>query len=634
MFHSEKTIQERLQLFHQQLSADTYEILGSHRVGEEAIFRVWAPNASAVSVVGDFNGWRFDAAPMHKVTSGIWETSVLGVKNFDAYKYAIWGPDGGVTLKADPYARHSQTAPQNASRFYDSAGYLWQDSAWQNHIKNWDMYCSPINIYEVHCESWRKYEDGANFDYVKLATELSQYAKSMGYTHVEFMPMTEYPYSGSWGYQVTGYFAPTSRYGTPDDFKKMVDVFHSAGIGVILDWVPAHFPRDEHGLFRFDGTCCFEYDDPTRGEHKEWGTCVFNYGRVEVMNFLLSSACMFVKEFHVDGIRVDAVASMLYLDYGRGYGEWHPNQHGGKEHIEAIEFLRRLNEACHTVNPKVMMIAEESTAWPIVTGPADRGGLGFNFKWNMGWMNDTLRYQSLDPIYRKFEHNLITFSFVYAFSENFILPISHDEVVHGKCSLINKMPGEYDQKFDNFRAYMTYIIAHPGKKLTFMGNEFAQFDEWNYRKELDWFLLSYEKHRITLDFVKALNRFYLSSPELFEQDVEFSGFKWISGEDHDQSIISFRRIAKNGSELVVVCNFTPVTREKYRIGVPEEGSYKVVFCSDWAEFGGKTEKKAKSVRSEKIAMHGSPNSVELTLPGLSVTVYKKNSRTRRNNTLS
>ncbi len=626
MFHADKTIEERLQLFHNQLCADTYEILGSHFTDGRVIFRVWAPKASAVSVVGDFNGWSTEANPMYRVTSGIWEAQIEGLKNYDAYKYAVTDFSGRTVFKADPYASHSQTAPDTASRIYDGTNYKWGDKSWQNKIKKADIYSSPINIYEVHCESWRKYEDGSNFDYVKLAEELSGYVKDMGYTHVEFMPMTEYPFSGSWGYQVTGYFAPTSRYGTPDDFKKMIDIFHKAGIGVILDWVPAHFPRDEHGLFRFDGTCCYEYDDPRRGEHKEWGTCVFNYGKVEVMNFLLSSACMFLKEFHIDGLRVDAVASMLYLDYGRKDGEWAQNQYGGNEHIEAIEFLRRLNEACFAVNPNVMMIAEESTAWPMVTKPTDCGGLGFNFKWNMGWMNDTLRYQSLDPIYRKFEHNLITFSFMYAFSENFILPISHDEVVHGKCSLINKMPGEYDQKFDNYRAYMTYIMAHPGKKLIFMGSEFAQFIEWDYKKELDWVLLSYDKHRQTKDFVQALNKFYLEHPEFYEQDFSGSGFQWISGEDAQQSIISFRRKAKDGSEILVVCNFVPVTRENYRIGVPMAGTYKTVFCSDWTQFGGKTERAAKGVRSQKIPMHGEENSIELTISGMSVTYYKKYTR--------
>ncbi len=629
MFYSNHSIEERLSFFHNRLCADAYEILGSFLYGDRAVFRVWAPNASFVSVVGDFNGWDEGASPMHKVTDGIWETEISGVYNFQAYKYAITSYNGYTTLKADPYARHFETAPGTASRIYAGDNYSWQDQKWQKKMADTDIYSAPINIYEVHAESWRKYADGNNFDYIKLAEELSGYVKDMGYTHVEFMPLTEYPFSGSWGYQVTGYFAPTSRYGTPDDFKRMIDIFHNAGIGVILDWVPAHFPKDAHGLYRFDGTHCYEYEDERRGEHKEWGTCVFNYGKVEVMNFLLSSACMFLKEFHIDGLRVDAVASMLYLDYGRNDGEWAQNQYGGKEHIEAIEFLRRLNEACFAANSNVMMIAEESTAWPQVTRPTDMGGLGFNFKWNMGWMNDTLRYFSLDPIYRKFEHNLITFSFMYAFSENFILPISHDEVVHGKGSLINKMPGEYDQKFDNLRAYMTYIMAHPGKKLLFMGSEFAQFIEWDYKKELDWLLLSYDKHRQTKDFVKELNNFYLKNSALYDYDFDDRGFQWISGEDYQQSVISFRRKAKDGTELIVVCNFVPVTREDYRIGVPAEGSYKTVFCSDWKQFGGSTEKMLKGVRTQKIVMHGEQQSISLTVPSMSVTILKKYSQKRK-----
>ena len=623
MFHSDKSIAERLQLFHNRLCADVYEILGVTHLGDSTIFRVWAPAAAAVSVVGDFNGWDREAAPMHKVTSGIWETEVTGVGNYDAYKYAITSFAGHTVLKSDPYARHYETAPDNASKIFFDEGYNWGDGAGRKKVQATDVYSAPINIYEVHAESWRKYADGNNFDYEKIGEEMAVYAKEMGYTHVEFMPLTEYPFSGSWGYQVTGYFAPTSRYGTPSDFKKMIDIFHQNGIGVILDWVPAHFPRDEHGLFRFDGTHCYEYDDPRRGEHKEWGTCVFNYGKVEVMNFLLSSACMFLKEFHVDGLRVDAVASMLYLDYGRNDGEWALNQYGGNQHIEAIEFLRRLNEACFAANPKVLMIAEESTAWPMVTKPAAWGGLGFNFKWNMGWMNDSIRYQSLDPIYRKFEHNLLTFPFMYAFSENFILPISHDEVVHGKGSLINKMPGEYEQKFDNLRAYMTYIMAHPGKKLMFMGSEFGQFIEWDYKKELDWFLLGYEKHNQTHEFVKALNRFYLKNPALFEYDFDDRGFEWISGEDYMQSIICFRRKAKDGSELIAVCNFAPVQRDDYRIGVPEAGTYKVAFCSDWKAFGGKTVKSTKGIISQAQPMHNQQNSLSLTLPPMSVTLYKK-----------
>lgn len=630
MILSNNSISDRLSFFHNLLCADTYEILGATPLESSVVFRVWAPNALAVSVVGEFNGWDGSANPMRKVTSGIWEAQVEGVNNYASYKYAITSFSGDTVLKSDPYARHFETAPANASKVYFDDGYKWGDSTWLEKRQKTDIYSSPVNIYEVHAESWKKFADGNNFNYVKIGEELAAYVKDMGYTHVEFMPLTEYPFSGSWGYQVTGYFAPTSRYGTPRDFKNMVDILHRNGIGVILDWVPAHFPRDEQGLYRFDGTHCFEYDDWRRGEHKEWGTCVFNYGKVEVMNFLISSACFFLKEFHIDGLRVDAVASMLYLDYGRRDGEWAVNQYGGNQHIEAIEFLRRLNEACFMVGGNIMMIAEESTAWPMVTKPADWGGLGFNFKWNMGWMNDSLRYHSLDPVYRKFEHNLITFSFMYAFSENFILPISHDEVVHGKCSLINKMPGDYDQKFNALRAYMTYIMAHPGKKLMFMGQEFGQFIEWDYNKELDWFLLDFEKHKKTQDFVRELNKFYKQHKELFEIDFEDSGFAWISGEDHSQNVICFKRIAGDGEEISVVCNFSPVERNDYRIGVKEKGSYKTVFCSDWEKFGGGTAVTRRGVKADPIPMHNMEYSVALNLPPMSVSYYKKYKTKKQN----
>ncbi len=623
MFNKDKTIAERLQGFHNRLMADAYEILGSFYLGDKTVFRLWAPNAIEISVVGDFNNWDNGRNPMHKVTDGIWETEIFGIAPFTSYKYAIKGQNGNITLKSDPYARHFETAPNNASKVYPEQNYKWKDSAWQKNKNKTNIYESPVNIYEVNAESWRKYSDGNCYDYVKLAEELSSYVKEMGYTHVEFMPLTEYPFSGSWGYQVTGYFAPTSRYGTPDDFKKLVDIFHSKNIGVILDWVPAHFPKDEHGLYRFDGSPLYEYEDWRRGEHKEWGTCVFNYGRVEVMNFLISSAAFFIKEFHIDGLRVDAVASMLYLDYGRRDGEWALNQYGGKEHIEAIELLRRVNEACFSINSNILMIAEESTAWPMVTKPAKDGGLGFNFKWNMGWMNDMLAYSSMDPVYRKHHQDKLTFSFMYAFSENFVLPFSHDEVVHMKGSLINKMPGDYDQKFAGFRALLAYMIAHPGKKLLFMGQEFAQFSEWNFASELDWFLLDFEKHKKTQSFVKALNKFYKKNPEFYEIDCSWEGFAWTANDDHEQSIIAFRRIAKNGDEIIAVCNFVPVTREKYRIGVSEEGNYKTIFSTDWLEFGGNTKKSTRGIKSSKEGMHGLENSIELNIPAMSVTFLKK-----------
>ena len=612
-----------LEDFHNQICPNAYELLGAFKENNTVIFRVWAPSAKSVSVVGDFNSWDTNAHPMIRVTDrGIWEAQAENIPNFSNYKFAITSQSGNTVLKSDPFGRHFETPPQNSSKVYEEDNYIWGDSSYKNKFSNSNILECPINIYEVHAESWKKYADGNNFDYVKLATQLSAYLKEMGYTHVEFMPLTEYPFSGSWGYQVTGYYAPTSRYGTPLNFKECIDIFHQNGIGVILDWVPAHFPKDEQGLYRFDGERCFEYEDDRRGEHKEWGTCVFNYGKVEVMNFLISSACYFLKEFHIDGLRVDAVASMLYLDYGRKDGEWAQNQYGGREHIEAIEFLRRLNEACFAVNPNVLMIAEESTAWPMVTKPASDGGLGFNLKWNMGWMNDMLKYTSLDPIYRKYHHDALTFSFMYAFSENFVLPISHDEVVHGKCSLINKIPGEYDQKFASLRAFYAYMMAHPGKKLLFMGQEFGQFIEWDYQKELDWLLLDFDRHKQTQTFVKELNKFYLKNKTLYEIDFSWEGFSWIANDDKDQSVIAFKRRDKDKNELIVVCNFVPVERKDYSIGA-EKGTYQMVFSTDWTKFGGDTKESKKKIVSKPVAMHGSDASISLTLPPLSVTYYKK-----------
>lgn len=600
---------------------DAYEYLGSFLNDDIATFRVWAPNASAVSVVGDFNNWSAADNPMVPISDGVWEAKINGIQNFATYKYAITGPDGKVVLKSDPYARHFETAPANASKIYADDGYNWGDGEWVQGRQNINILERPVNIYEVHLGSWQRFEDGNTYDYVTAAKEISKYVKKMGYTHIELMPLTEYPFEGSWGYQVTGYFAPTSRYGTPADFKKFVDIMHNAGIGVILDWVPAHFPKDGFGLYRFDGTPCYEYADPRRGEHKEWGTCVFNYGKVQVMNFLISSAVFWLKEYHIDGLRVDAVASMLYLDYGRNGGEWVPNSYGGREHLEAIELLRQVNAAAFKVNPAVMMIAEESTAWPMVTKPASDGGLGFNFKWNMGWMNDMLRYMSLDPYFRKHNHDCLTFSFFYAFSENFILPISHDEVVHGKCSLINKMPGEYEEKFSSLRAFYAYMMAHPGKKLLFMGQEFAQFIEWKYDSALDWLLLDYDAHRNMQNFVKDLNKFYLNNSQLWEIDYSWEGFSWISNDDCTQSIISFRRTNKAGDEIVCVCNFVPVSRSDYRIGVPVAGKYKTLLTTADEKYGGTGGVKTEYL-SEEIPMHGYKNSISLDIPALSVTYYK------------
>ena len=603
------------------ITSEAYRYFGSFEKNGSVTFRVWAPGASAVSVAGDFNGWDNEANPMKQCGNGIWEAKIKGAKKFDSYKYAITGPDGMTVLKSDPYARHFETAPANASKIYGSE-YVWNDGEWLEAQKSKNIYESPVNIYEVHAGSWKRFSDGNTYDYVTLANELSKYLKKMNYTHVELMPVTEYPYEGSWGYQVSGYFAPTSRYGSPDDFKKFVDIMHRSGIGVILDWVPAHFPRDGFGLYRFDGTPCYEYADPRKGEHKEWGTVVFDYGKPQVRNFLISSAVYWVKEYHADGLRVDAVASMLYLDYGRQNGEWIPNSYGGKENLEAVAFLKDMNTAVFAANPSVMMIAEESTAWPLVTKPPQDGGLGFNFKWNMGWMNDMLRYMSLDPYFRKDNHDCLTFSFFYAFSENFILPISHDEVVHGKCSMIEKIPGEYEMKFASLRAFYAYMTAHPGKKLLFMGQEFAQFTEWNYQKELDWMLLDYDMHKRMQQYVAELNKFYLNNPEFWEIDYSWDGFNWISNDDNTQSIIAFRRIDKSGNEIITVCNFVPVAREDYRIGVPKKGSYRRIFCSDSVNYGGTTEKTAVSVKSEKVPMHGYDNSVSISIPAMSVSFYR------------
>lgn len=610
---------------------DAYKFLGSFLRGNTAVFRVWAPNAKTVSVVGDFNEWNIDTDRMENIGDGIWEKRIKGLKQYDIYKYAVTGPDGTVILKSDPYARHYETAPSNASKLYKSS-YKWNDQEWVSHKNGVNIYESPVNIYEVHAGSWKRFEEGNTYDYVTLAKELSEYVKKMNYTHVELMPITEYPYEGSWGYQVSGYFAPTSRYGTPDDFKKFVDIMHQNGIGVILDWVPAHFPKDEFGLYRFDGTPCYEYADPRKGEHKEWGTVVFDYGKPQVKSFLISSAVFWLKEYHADGLRVDAVASMLYLDYGRQGGEWIPNSYGGRENLEAVEFLKEVNSAAFSADQSVMMIAEESTAWPLVTKPPHDGGLGFNFKWNMGWMNDMLRYMSLDPYFRKDNHDCLTFSFFYAFSENFILPISHDEVVHGKCSMIEKMPGEYDMKFASLRAFYAYMAAHPGKKLLFMGQEFAQFIEWNYKNELDWLLLDYDAHKNMQRYVSELNKLYLKTSEFWEIDYSWDGFGWISNDDNTQSIIAFRRIDKSGNEIITVCNFVPVARENYRIGVPKKGTYKRIFCSESEKYGGMVSAVAKSYKSESVPMHGFENSVALDIPAMSVSYFKvPAARTKKSN---
>ena len=619
-----ETYEFPLYLFYQGKNSEAYKFFGVHSAENNNskchCFRVWAPNAKNVSVVGDFNKWDRNANYMEKIDDGVWETFISGLSQFDSYKYCIETPKGKFLLKSDPYAHHFETRPGTASKIYECS-YKWTDEKWISEKSKRIIYKSPVNIYEVHLGSWMHDDNDNPLSYVSFAEKIIPYMKKMSYTHIELMPLTEFPFDGSWGYQVTGYFAPTSRFGTPDDFKLMVDMFHNAGLGIIIDWVPAHFPKDACGLYEFDGTCCYEYTDERKSEHKSWGTRVFDYGKGEVCSFLISSANYWISEFHIDGIRVDAVASMLYLDYDRRDGEWCPNIYGGKENLEAIEFLKRLNEAVFLKNPDVLMIAEESTAWPMVTKPTDIGGLGFNFKWNMGWMNDMLQYMSLDPIYRAFNHDKLTFSFFYCFSENYVLPISHDEVVHGKCSMLEKMPGSYEQKCSSYRAFLAYMMAHPGKKLLFMGQEFAQTAEWNYQSQLDWNALKEDKHKKIHFYSEKLNKFYYENAPLWQNDDSWQGFSWISNDDYRQSVIAFRRFDDNGGELIVVCNFVPVERNDYKIGVPFEGEYKLVFNSDAVEFGGEGIT-SELMKSKSYPMHGFDDSISLDLAPLSVIYLK------------
>lgn len=617
------------ELFLSGKSTTAYKYMGAHKgVNEDGyegvIFRVWAPHALTVSVVGDFNNWDNMADYMTKIDErGIWECFIGNVKQFDCYKYCVETPWFEKLYKSDPYAFHTQTRPDNASKFYEFSDFNWEDAEFEEQLKQSNRGLEkPMNVYEIHAGSWRIGKEGERLSYYDLAKQLVPYVKEMGYTHIELMPITEYPFDGSWGYQVTGYYAPTSRYGTPDDFKNFVNECHKAGIQVILDWVPAHFPRDAHGLARFDGTCCYEYADTRKGEHKEWGTLVFDYSRFEVKSFLTSSANFWLNEYHIDGIRVDAVASMLYLDYNRKDGEWVANMYGGKEHLEAVDFLRHLNWGIQQNLPGKYMIAEESTSWPLVSRPTEDGGLGFTYKWNMGWMNDMLRYMSLDPLYRPFHHDALTFSFFYAFSENFLLPISHDEVVYGKCSLINKMPGDYDMKFAGVRAFIAYMMIHPGKKLTFMGSEIGQFDEWDSTSELQWNLLDFPKHQKLHDFFKAINFFYLENPPLYEIDFSWEGFQWIHHNDYTQSVLAFQRIDKSGNRIIGVCNFQPMLREDYYIGVPDNGVYAEVFNTDDERFGGSGITNGQHIVSDGEEMHDLDQSVKLTLPPMSVMYFK------------
>jgi len=614
--HSEGTLHE------------AYRSLGAHLVEAGGVrgvrFTVWAPNAESVTVAGEFNDWDVRRHPMRRRNGGVWEVFIPGLGEGTAYKYNVRSRFAGYQqLKADPYAFYSEAPPKSASVVWDIDKYQWGDAAWLEKRAKTEWLKSPISIYEVHLESWMRGPLGAPLTYREMAVKLVEYVVSMGYTHVEMLPPMEHPFSGSWGYQVIGYFAPTSRFGTPDDFKFLVDSFHQAGIGVIADWVPAHFPKDAHGLGFFDGTALYEHSDPRKGEHKDWGTLVFNYGRNEVRTYLISNALFWLKEYHIDGLRVDAVASMLYLDYSRKAGEWVPNQFGGNENLEAIDFLRRFNELAHEV-PGAFTAAEESTAFPGVSKPVYLNGLGFTMKWNMGWMHDMLDYFSTDPIHRKFHHNDITFSLLYAFTENFILPVSHDEVVHGKGSLLNKMPGDEWRQFANARAFLAYMWAHPGKKLLFMGQEIGQREEWNHNAGIRWDLLQFDLHRQLQTLVRELNLMYRASPALYQVDFHHTGFEWLDFHDWENSVIAFIRRAEDPKDyLIFCCNFTPVPRQAYEFGVPEEGFYEEVLNTDSEQFGGSNMGNGGLVSSRPIPRHNRQHSISVTLPPLAVLAFRK-----------
>lgn len=620
-------------LFGQATHYDIYKKLGAHPTTQDrkkgVYFAVWAPNAVKVSVIGDFNQWEIEANPMKKTGPiGVWEVFVPKVKVGDLYKFYIKAQDGRGLYKADPYATWSEMRPGNASRVADITGFKWSDDSWIEKRKGTDPKQEAVSIYEVHPGSWRKHPSTEHdpdgfYSYREFAHALADYVKRMGYTHVELMGIAEHPFDGSWGYQVTGYYAPTSRFGNPEDFKYLVNYLHKNKIGVILDWVPAHFPKDAHGLAEFDGTCIYEHADPRQGEHPDWGTKIFNYGKNEVKNFLIANALYWVEEFHVDGLRVDAVASMLYLDYGKEDGQWIANKYGGNQNLEAIEFFKHLNTLIRGRNKGVMMIAEESTAWPKVTGDVEKeDGLGFSFKWNMGWMHDFLEYMKLDPYFRKYNHNKMTFSMTYAFSENYILVLSHDEVVHLKCSMINKMPGLYDDKFENLKAGYSFMFGHPGKKLLFMGQEFGQFQEWSEARELDWYLLREERHQQLQEYVKDLLHAYKKYPALYANDNGYEGFEWINADDADRSVYSFIRWSPTKrNNLLFVCNFTPVERKDYWVGVDKKKQYKLILNSADPKYGGQYPVSNPVFKAVKGECDGKPYHLEYPLPPYGVAVF-------------
>ncbi len=618
-----------ISLFNEGEHYEIYEKMGAHPLTvdgvEGVLFAVWAPNAERVSVVGNFNNWDGRRHPMRKLDySGIFELFIPGKYVGEIYKYEIAAKSGAVFMKSDPYAFSSEVRPANASVIVDLS-YKWKDDKWMTARQNSNSIEKPMAIYEMHLGSWKRPDDGREFfNYRDIASRLAEYLQMMNYNYVELMPVMEHPYDPSWGYQVTGYYAPTSRYGSPADFMYFVDYLHSKGIGVIIDWVPAHFPKDEHGLGRFDGTCLYEHEDPRRGEHPHWGTYIFNYGRNEVKNFLIANALYWAEKYHVDGIRMDAVASMLYLDYGRSGGEWLPNIYGGNENLEAIELIKTLNQKMHEKHKGVIMIAEESTAWPMMTHPVEEGGLGFDYKWNMGWMNDFLNYIKLDPLYRKYHHNELTFSMVYEYSENFVLVLSHDEVVHEKGSMIQKMPGGYEDKFSNLRVAYGYMMTHPGKKLLFMGQEIAQFSEFNEATEVDWSLFEFDAHVFMQGYVKELNKLYMTEPALYELDGNENGFEWINCNSANTSLLSFIRKGKKAADtLVVMCNFTPIEHKVYKLGVPSGGKWQEIFSSDNARFGGEGRNNKIAKQAKKEAVDGQEHYISITVPPLSISVFKK-----------